>query len=670
MRTNHLETRMRASSRLSSSPMSLRFVLPAFAFVLVARMSGASVAQDAKPQTPQSSATFTCIVVDGRTQVPIADAEVRWYELEAHDAEPFDESAWMDSADELSIEDYGDDDARAKHAAHLVRSDERGQATILGPLESTILVARSGSLWGRSSSYLPNTTERKLDLFPDADIVVNVRDVEGRPAPGVPVVVQYRLGILSSLAAPKLRATSDEHGTVRIAHAGFGIERTIGNWNSKHGSMLWSLAAEICSANRPEIALDANSLPKEPLELHLPALGEVELVVSGSDGRAATLELRPQLMLAANVPNGTGDGPSRGWIGGPGPRVRVEAKEGRALFRNVALGAELALKVQPNTASQTWVKRFQGPTNAGERVRVELKLESGAPTFVGRLVDGSKRPLSKVRVATDLFSLPAPTRVHFSNRREDDIIACGWGTVTTDADGGFSISYSDDQAHGGVPVLVLCTARNEAGSLAARVDLAASWTAGAHSLGDVVLSSTPIVASGKVVEADGKPITGAFVGISVFKGQAHITATTDANGDFELRSAEPYDRLDLSADARAHLSAFVHAAPGARDLRIVLAGAGSFGGTIVFPRDTQFGDFYFHIERTVQGRSAHGWWEHNPSKGAFSMRDLEPGTYRLFVRRGSSDGGQSILVRDDIVVRAGETTKLEPIDLAKVLEKH
>ncbi len=646
--------------------MSPQFVLHVFAWATL--LAGAGFAQDengSKP-LPNVKATFTCVVVDGRTRAPIADAEVRWYERKPYDKESFDRAAdW-----EPTLDDYGEDDAQAARSGQLARSDEHGKALIAGARENTTLIARSGSLWGRSVRNRSDEPERHLALFPDFDVLVNVRDAEGLPAPNVPVLIQYRNPPKDSFAGPMLRSISDEHGAARFVHAGFGIAYAIDRWNVVAGTVAWSIAPEICVANPPEIALDPNVVPKESIALQLPALGEVELVVNWSDGRSVNLEVDPRLMIAADLPDDIGRGPTRGWSGGPGPHVRGEAKAGHTLFRNVALGRELAFKVKPNTASYTWVRRFQGPAKAGERVQVEMKLGSTSPTFVGRLVDASKHPLANVLVETDLFSLPSPTRTEFFNRGENETIACICGRVTTDTDGRFSLAYGDDAADGGVPLLVLCVSRNKPDSLAARIELASQWSHGVHDLGDIVLAPTPIVASGKVLDQDGKPIAGASVGINIFKGSPHIMETTDANGDFALRSAEPYDGLDLGANARGYLSASVKVIPGARDLRIALVGAGAFECSVVFPPDTHRGDYYFHIERTVQGNWRHGWSQHNSKDGNISMQNLEPGSYRLFVRRGSATEGRAILARDDIAVRAGETTQLEPIDLAKLFEKH
>ncbi len=650
------------------------------AFVVAALLGGAIVAQDPKPQTPPASATFTCVVVDGRTQVPIADAEVRWYEQEIDAVKPRDRLERIDAHDEMVLVDYGNDEARAARTGHVARTDGLGRVEIPSPIDHTILIAHSGSLWGRDTSfvnpaYCGESKVRRIALRPDCDIVVDVCDVSGSPAPNVPIAIQSRSDTSRSFPHTALRSVSDAHGAARFAHAGFELARILHAWDrspssssagSAEPARIWTIAPEICAAHPPEIAIDPNALPTAPIEMHLPPLGEVELVVSESDGRAASLERRTELMLAANIPADVGVGPTRGWRGGPGPRVRVDANGGRAVVRNVAIGDELAFQVQPNPASLAWFTRFQGPAKSGERVHVEMKLESNSPTFVARLVDPTKRPLANARVAVNLFSRPGPTRTRFSNRGEQDTIACGSSHVTTDADGRLWITYANDSAYGGDPVLVLCVARNQPDSRAARVELTNCWSAGAHDLGDILLAPTPMIASGKVVDADGKPIAEAAVEIGEFKAEAHTLATTDANGEFALRSAEPYEQILIHAQAKWHRFGSAVTAPGANDVRIMLAGSGAFEARVLAPSGSRVGDFFFYAERTEKSDATYSWHEYDPAQEELHWENLEPGTYRLFVRRGVAK--EAIPVRDDIVLRGGELTRLEPIDLVKLLE--
>ncbi|MCK6448167.1 MAG: carboxypeptidase-like regulatory domain-containing protein [Planctomycetes bacterium] len=633
---------------------------------LVALLAGAGFAratqdaEDAKA-APSASPTFTCVIVDGRNDAPIVDAEVRWYEL-ADDGEPPDDTFdWLDRADEFALEDYSEDDVRAARAGHVARSDAGGRVTVNGPVERTIVLARSAELWGRTNGYLRNAAEQRLELFPDADVVARVFDAEGRPAPEVPVVIQYRLRGDQPIA--KLRTTSDREGIARVAHAGSALARIRDGWDARSDAeSQWSMAAQICAANRPEAALDPRALPNAPLDLHLPPLGEVELLVLQTTGQPAWLELAPALLLAENLPDDVGSGPVRGFSGGRGPRVRSPATEGRALFRHVGLGAALAAKIQPNRASQTWVERFQGPTAPNERVSVTVTLVSPSPTFIGRLVDPDGRPCANVRFATDLFALPSPTRIRFSNHGADEAIRSGGGNLTTDATGGFSLAYANDAAYGGKPLLVVTVARNEPNSRAARLELAELWTPGLHQLGDIVLTPTPVVAAGIVVDSQNRPIVGAFLGIAAFKSSARITAVSDERGAFELRSAEPHDELLILATATGHLSSHASARPGARELRIALERAGDITGPIVFPAGTRFGHFYFNIQRDVPGRVHHGWVEYHPGAGDLLFRDLEAGTYTVYVEKRGADGGK-VVARSGIEVRAGETTTIEPIDL-------
>lgn len=614
-----------------------------------------------RPPTPSATPSFTCVIVDGRDDLPIAGVEVRWYEPADEAGQPMDESVWLENADELALEDYSEYDALVAGSEEFAISDAKGRVTIPGAIDRTIVVARSGALWGQSSCYVPRATEYVLALFPDADVVARVLDAEGRPDPDVPVVVQYRL--FGDQPFAKLRGTSDQDGVARIPHAGYALAQLLDGWDAKSvADSKWSIAPQICAVGWPEVALDPRAPPNAPIELRLPPLGEVELRVLRFDGQPANLELWPQLLLAANLPDGVGSGPTRGFGGGPGPRVRARPSAGQALFRHVGLGAELAVKVQANSASQPWVERFQGPKSANERVSVTVTLASASPTFVGRLVDPDRRPLANTRITTRLFSLPSATRIRFVNRSTNATIQSGRGTLATDADGRFSLSYARDAAYGGVPLLALIAAENEPNALAARVELAELWTDGAHELGDVVLAPPPVVAAGKVVDAEGRPIAGASLGIAVFKGPAHIMATSDANGAFELRSVEPLDELLILVSAKGNLDGHVRTSPGAHDLRIELVGAGSITGPIVFPADARFGDFYFNIQRSTQGREHHGWVEQHPGEGDLLYRDIEPGTYSIYVKKRGAPGGAKV-ARSGIEVRAGETAKIEPIDL-------
>jgi len=638
--------------------------------------SGSSIDTDAEtglrqaaagdPSTASTESAFTLHVIDGRTEQPIADAEVRW--VAQQDGQPKDR-AWREDSHDLLFSlqiDFDQLDAKLGATPAVARSDAEGKLRL--PTQWAWLIGRRDNLVGGNESLTRDADESTLRLWPDDDLRVKVADSAGRAMADVDVLLVSSMSqggedwddVVSS-------RRTDAQGMASFRHAYAAMAAKMKQ--SPEPPLSFRVEAALIPARSSSAPIDPQQVARDPIVLTLPDGGEVEFTLKEFDGTPIAEDL--EVALTEVDEKNTPEDLSQAWLERgdywtrPG-RMNAKTRGGTVIFSNVGLDRRLILFAARNPASRIHAQRIDGPTRAGKRVSVAMLLGSDSVILRGRAIDANGLPLASVRLHTNLFSAPSPDRVEFANRSADDILDCHGHVLTTSAEGRFTIEYAIDAAYGGHALLVLAVPRAGEPTLEKQLDLQDTWRVGMQDLGDVQLDQPPLLAGGVVVNEEGTPVAGAEVRVSVFKGAARIRGLTDERGAFQLRSSLPHSSVSLHVDKDGQASTSTEGgSPGRSDWRIVLKNSGTLRVRVRLPQGASRRDFY------VSGRQTdHAGSDIPPNltggldeQGCFDWEECPPGIFRLSVGfKGIYD--EPLACVEDLVVRAGETTDAGLVDLS------
>ena len=312
---------------------------------------------------------------------------------------------------------------------------------------------------------------------------------------------------------------------------------------------------------------------------------------------------------------------------------------------------------------------FDGPIIAGEVVRVNTTVDEVGRRIVGRLVDREGKPLGEHRITVDW--LPDP---------ESKLSGGRWFGQATDRDGCFEEFRRTHEANRASTKLSI---RAEAAGQVVRSGTAV-WPGGANAvllrgfptidLGDIVVESEPILASGRVVDTSGKAVDGlAWVKIELrsldpdFGGSwSPMDAQVARDGTFQVGSRYPLRRFELRASAYDRVpSEPVAVESGAQDAELRLRTGGRVEGRLLVAEGVDPGDLDLWIPCVEPaGSSEHrvrGW--ETFGDGRFVLRSVLPGRYEVIVSHEEVE-----LARLAFASTLDEATlRLEPIDLRELV---
>lgn len=215
------------------------------------------------------------------------------------------------------------------------------------------------------------------------------------------------------------------------------------------------------------------------------------------------------------------------------------------------------------------------------------------------------------------------------------------------------------------------------------VDLPATIATGTADLGDVRVPAKRSSATGKVVDAGGNGLEGAWVDVvQKVKGQwrgasdFRQSPLTGDDGSFDIPGSSAQDGLALRAEKSGWLpSEPVPVTAGARDVAIRMVRAGGISGSFAsWPFSSR--DPSAPITAIIRGpRKGTGADGSVPGalylpvdNGHFGAPSLVPGTYVFHV--GLYGESESAFVVDDLIIKSGEVNsdaRLQDIDLKKLL---
>jgi hypothetical protein len=402
-------------------------------------------------------------------------------------------------------------------------------------------------------------------------LTVRVEDSAGQGVSGVSITLQSLL--------PEHAGTSGNHYGRFVTEGPDGSARIdrgpliddLRQARSVGTRLAFELVVEGPYGEPPRRVLAEDELGPETPEvvLVLPDTGRVEVEVEEANGRALDGPATARLRWRARAEDGF-----------QGMHDRAVAA-GRAVFDAVGLGLELELEAWPaDDGVESGRARLRGPTRPGESVQAVLALGAPRPVLVGRLMDAAGAPAGGLRFQLSFHGVPrdlgspsaGPSRVDPSYH-------------TSDPDGGFrvllvrgtfgprQVEIEESAPRSGAP----------RGWIArfARADLPDPLAAGQIiDLGKLTLAETPLLVAGRVVDARGAPVAGAWLSFEYPLGEGDAARwfnlpgprpTSDAAGAFELHQLLPVPLLRVGALSNGiGVAAPVTVPPGSAELRLVL----------------------------------------------------------------------------------------------------
>lgn len=589
------------------------------------------VSQGAAPTVEASRrALRTLRIVDARNGEPIGGAEVRYESLEPGASEASHRATNPDTCD-----------AWLREPGPKVLSADDGLAELDTELgRACVACIAHGELFARAAFQPDEQGVKSVELRPDGAVEVLVLGADGTPAPSIEVALRSRV---HQMIIDRRVARTDAGGRARWPHVTF--ESVSGDPASS------SVAVVGLAAPGGEVPLDPLALPREPVILRLGASGSVEVVVHDLGGeplKAGSVEL--------SIDNSPDEAAPSFWRASE--YVSVDVTNGRALFEHVRLGEALIAKLEPPGASAPIRRRLRGPRSAGERVVVEFRLGEDQPAVVVRLVDEGGAPLAErnVRWTVSVAS-------EFSRSAND-------GELRTDSGGEIELLLDSKWAEGGQRTLRVVLDSDEPYPPQARLDLSRAFSPGRHELGELVLRSPPLIAAGRVVNADGAPAPDARVSVQELREQGEETLDVldeeigcDAEGRFLLRGQLRATRVRIGAQTNSARSADLSCAVGADNLELTLVEGGVITGRVLL--DTPAGAKALSVTVKCDERNQRTTQDLEPG-GDFRFTHLDPGEWLLSIAAEGLGESNNVLELGGLHVPAGgecADPRLKEIDL-------
>jgi hypothetical protein len=509
-------------------------------------------------------------------------------------------------------------------------SDRRGIASVPQPSRQVWVTADLGELHGERRTD-PKEEFCRVEVRAYHSLAIEVLDPLGRPVEGV------RVALVESEHGEWWSAWSgitDSDGRAELHK----LEEKLGDENAP-----LALGPCLAVARPQQVEFTAATAPSGPVRFVLEPSGAIEVVMSDAQGRALDVAGTLQLeVVRSDLPTCVSESGSH----------TVHARAGSAVLEHVGLGLEF--EVRSDVLGKRFRERtFAGPVTPGERIRVYLPLERAGTLLSGRALDERGEPLRGVEITGEV-------PISAGSSRDKSF------TTRTDARGRFKGDLLVPlTAEDGVSLALVASTAGSAHRKAS-ITVALPEDSSQVELGDVVLRQLDVLVRGTVVDEQGVPVGNAWIEARDAGTQQDLLeitgwsrrALSDSDGRFVVASSSRPAAIELTAFSWGRLRPEPTRVPlGSENVVITLPRGGRLEGRALVPAGFDGGmlDFEFEYKRD---RSHPRSWE-NFGDGSFEVPAAEPGV--LAARISYCD--LVLWERDDIEIRAGETTQLGEIDL-------
>jgi len=510
--------------------------------------------------------------------------------------------------------------------------DARGEVVVPQPAHALLVAAACGELHGMETLE-PSATACVVEMKMYHSLAVEVVDHSGHPVEGAHVALFW------GEFDPREHDwtwPSGPDGRVWIPR----LEEQI--WPAGYrGTVRVSLAAGVpCE---PELVLfTMDSVPSAPVRLVAGDFGSVVIQLCDRQGKELALEGAAFLELQwYSVPDR-----SLALRGGSSLYQLLDA--GRALFSCVGLGFTFDASGHAKGHAAQW-REARGPTVAGEEVRVLIPEDERerSPTARGR-VSGIEACFSDTRTKGALLGGRSATGASFEQWVEEGEI--------------FEVPTRDWKPVEGGDLWTLELKRDGGPDLRKAVVPTLDGTSAVADFGDLVFEPAPLLVRVHVVGSS----EGAFWARQVEIRSAGATRVQrcDEKGLCLVAGALTELPIEIRASDTLWLpSDWVTIDSPGNEPTLVLRRGATLMGRLLLPRGARLDDLEvaLHLEQGDPAREPRVQTDETDSRFCFPVCD--PGRASLSV----SYGDRVVLERSPIVLVAGQTTELEPLDLCAVL---
>lgn len=544
--------------------------------------------------------------------------------------------------------DYGplsDDERnlqRHDHEAFLIAfgramvTDAAGRATLPGHPGSVRLTARAGDWYGEATLRSEALdTECVVTVRRDHALLARAVDTAGRPVPGV------QLGLAHDTTLPPRRCLTDADGLVRLPH--------VQECTTPDRPDEVVVRALLFGDRGDDVAVDLRTLTDRPVDVPVPPFGSLEVLVLGPEG----LPWRSPNHEDCTVSVESTRAPRAGLV--TAQNSLTLDQQGTARAHPVRCGLEFELRTR-GVPSQI----VTGPTQPGERVRVELRMPNDTPVLIGRALDAAHRPIA----AQLMFRCVGGN-------------GTGEFLLRTRSEGRWQIPLSPGDRD---RPLTLTITVMEPGAVQAEQQAhlsLATLPAGITDLGDVQLTATPLLVAGRVQWSDGTPVDRPQVTIDYRDDEGrgwqslHNTFPSHpGDGRFVFRGAAPGRKLRLHVVGGNYAPRSpVEAVPGAEDVVIEVAKGSTVSARFLIDDATPWRDLHYRLlpatgmDEDDLGLRGAASANRQDDAASCTWRNIAGGQHRLTV---TSPGSAAPLVDLSIAVPSGaacEDPRLDGIDL-------
>lgn len=508
--------------------------------------------------------------------------------------------------------------------------DAEATLVVPRPKRALVLAAASGNLHGEAMLE-PDAVECLVELEPYHALTIEVVDRSRQPVPGALVALYW--GDFDPLAGDETWI-ADTDGRVWIPK----LEQQL--WPEGYrGPVRVSLAAGVPS--EPEIVLfTTETVPAEPVRLVAGDFGRIVVQLVDAQGTALALEGRANLQRMEEASQATS------LSARAGNYVDAMLTEGRAVFASVGLGLDFDVMLVANGHQSVW-REFAGPTQAGQELHLTLPIGIRMARAQGRVLDigasfGGVRPAWATLTGHPLGSIHGFT----TSVREGELFDRQMVRATEVA--GLDRPW----------LLELVTAGR--GRVRARVVPTLDEAAGVVDFGDLRFEPAPALAHVRVLDPAGAAVRAS---LELESPAGKELEQTDDEGRMLLAGSP----ADLPQRVRAtHWewlpSDWTRIDAAGSEATLVLRQGATLEGSALLPKGAPLDAFelVLRIEPSTRGAEAPEREEEFVEGARFRFQRCEPGRARLVVIYEN----HVLFESDGIELVAGETTRLEPIDLA------
>jgi hypothetical protein len=282
--------------------------------------------------------------------------------------------------------------------------------------------------------------------------------------------------------------------------------------------------------------------------------------------------------------------------------------------------------------------------------------------LTGRVLDLDGSPLINARLTYEL----GPSHALFSLEPEQ---------VSTNATAHFRLQVKVPVlAPGERRSLTLSLRRTGASRARCHIELPNPSPERVDDLGDLRLAFPSMIVAGTVVNESGEPLSGIHVSVQnrhrlgtgfFWVSAQDADAIAGPEGGFVLYSDEPGDQFLLTGQCAEFWCQPEEIARGTSGHKLVMRRSGSLTGTVLANDRACLSGIFLELKPRDEPDHTEPMRNVHPKRdGAFEFRELEPGIYRLLVKR--SFGGELLYAMPDLVIQPGVTCvdpRLNPYDL-------